>query len=161
MHEHDDDPASPQSAVGVTHIDVDVSGLNDFRGFLVRELDTNLKPGSQGIANDHGLGVQFGVRNVGVHVQVARQRYHESLQNATSNLTAYVETAEIIIDALHRVAAKYTAADLSSAGSAARIDTALSAAATDAITARNAADQHANDLETQRERHRMNAGSGG
>jgi hypothetical protein len=140
-------------------IDVDVDGLKDFRSFLIRELDTNLKPGAQGITNDHGMGAQFGIDNAGAQVQAARKRYAETLQISLNNLAQYVSTAEILIEAIQTVATKYTDADLSAQAASDAVGRDLLIAVDTAARARDEAIQREADQETQRELNRMRAGT--
>lgn len=104
----------PPSSPGLTPIEVDIDGLQDFRSFLGRELDANLRPGAQGVALDHLMGPGFGRDIVGVPVADARQRYLEALKASTANLAQYVETAEVLIEAIRQVTSQYQAADLRS-----------------------------------------------
>jgi len=145
----------PHTELKLTHVEVDVDGLTDFRSLLGRELDTNLKPGVQGITHDHSMGVGFGLRNVGNQVQAARRTYHESLRTSTANLAEYVETAEILIDAIHRVATKYGETDLSSAANSARVTAELAAAFNDAQAAKIVE----RERETLRELNRLRLGT--
>jgi len=98
-------------------IDVNVDGLKDFRAWLGRELDANLRPGAEGIVNDHSMGVRFGWRNAGRQVAIARQRYADSLEASTANLVQYVNASEVLIDAIRQVVTNYRASDLSAADS--------------------------------------------
>jgi hypothetical protein len=143
----------------LTHIDVDVDGLKDFRSFLVRELDANLKPGAQGISNDHGGGAHFGIGNAGVQVQAARKRYADALQASIDNLTQYVAAAEIFIEAIQTVTAKYTEADLSSASKSQAVSKDLFDALEQGVQDRSLAIQTTADQETRRELNRMRAGT--
>ncbi len=145
----------PHTDLKLTHVEVDVDGLNEFRSFLGRELDTNLRPGVLGINNDHSVGVGFGQRNIGLQVQAARATYHESLRTSTANLTEYVEASEILIDAINRVATKYGETDLSSAANSARVAAELSAAFSEAQSAKMAE----RERETQRELNRLRLGT--
>jgi hypothetical protein len=104
----------PQPAPELAPIEVDIDGLQDFRAFLGRELDANLRPGAQHVAFDHLMGPGFGRDVVGVPVADARQRYLQALEASTANLAQYVETAEILIEAIRQVTARYEAADLRS-----------------------------------------------
>ena len=99
---------------GPTPIEVDIDGLQDFRSFLGRELDANLRPGAQDVAFDHLMGAGFGRDIVGVPMANARQRYRQALEASTANLAQYVETAEVLIEAIRQVTARYEAADVRS-----------------------------------------------
>jgi hypothetical protein len=109
------DPTTPLPDLNLVPVDVHIDGLDDFRAFLGRELDANLRPGVTTILADHILGVQFGVNIAGTGIQSARSRYHESLQAAATNLSTYVQVAEVLVETLHRVVDKYRESDLSSA----------------------------------------------
>jgi hypothetical protein len=124
------DDAGTASATNpqLTHIDVDLHGLDDFRALLARELDANLRPTADGIAADHRQGVGFGARNVGGGVQLARRRYHESLVTSTANLAAYIDASEILIEAIRRIIANYREVDLASAAGSAAVTRELTAA---------------------------------
>jgi hypothetical protein len=154
------DGEAPQlTSMRLTPIEVDVDGLKDFRTFLVRELDTNLKPGAQGISSDHSMGAHFGAGNAGARVRAAREHYANSLQASTVNLAEYIKTAEVLIDAIHRVAAKYADADLSSAATASKVDQELAAAFTTVTLERSEAARREREHETQREQNRLRAGA--
>jgi hypothetical protein len=155
--EADDGDAAQFTPMHLTPIDVNVEGLKDFREFLVRELDTNLKPGAQGIDNDHSMGVHFGALNQGVQVRAARDRYEASLRASTGNLAEYVMVAEVLIAAIHVATTKYADADLSAAASVDKIKAALTEAFNTATNER--ADVIKRADETQRELYRMRAGT--
>jgi hypothetical protein len=155
--EADDGDAAQFTPMHLTPIDVNVEGLKDFREFLVRELDTNLKPGAQGIDNDHSMGVHFGALNQGVQVHAARDRYEASLRASTGNLAEYVMVAEVLIAAIHAATTKYADADLSAAASVDKIKAALTEAFNTATNER--ADAIKREDETQRELYRMRAGT--
>jgi hypothetical protein len=145
----------PNATVDLRHVQVDVESLEDFRAVLGRELDVNLRPNVLNIQRDHGLGVGFGVRNPGGRIQAARQRYHRALVAATVNLAGYVAAAEVLIDAIRRVAAAYRDADAASAARVARINAELDAALLAALGARRKAQESAREQETERELRRM------
>lgn len=149
----DDGPQLPLTSMRLTPIEVDVDGLKDFRAFLVRELDTNLRPAAHGIANDHSMGVHFGGLNHGLRVRAARERYRASLEASTSNLAEYIRVAEVLITAIHEVSTTYENTDLSSAASTSKINAALADAFT-SVTSAPVAEQRAQTQETQRELHR-------
>ena len=155
-NEGDDGEGKRFTPMQLTPIDVDVAGLKEFRSFLARELDTNLRPAAQRISNDHSLGARFGALNQGVHVRAAHDLYDAALKASTNNLAEYVMVAEVLIVAIHEVATKYTDADLSAAASVDKVKAAL----TDAF---NNADLNKARLEaeheTQRETNRLHAGT--
>jgi hypothetical protein len=133
-------PALPSSAnLRLSPVEVDLAGLDDFRAFVSRELDANLRPSADTIAVDHRRGVVFGDRHQGASVRTARYRYEESLATAAANLTAYLETAEILIAAMHRIGRNYRDADLSSAAGSAAVNRELTTAMVAASRARLAA----------------------
>jgi hypothetical protein len=114
-----------EGAFVATPIDVNVDGLDDFRGFVSRELNLNLIPGSDEVLNDHTIGVCFGARNPGSNVVAAKQTYFNTLTVSTMNLQEYVKTAKDFIDLIEAVAAKYRISDLAAAGTADRLESAL------------------------------------
>ena len=118
----------PSTELRLSHVDVDLNGLDDFRTFIARELDANLRPAVDGIAADHRRGVGFGERNVGGNVQAARRRYYESLATSTANLVAYVEASEILIAAIKRITTNYRDSDLTSAAGSAAVNRELTTA---------------------------------
>jgi hypothetical protein len=109
-------------------VEVDLGGLDDFRTLVSRELDGNLRPATHGITADHRRGVGFGDQNVGSAIQAARARYSETLATATANMTAYVESAEVLIEAIRRVSRNYRDVDLSSAAGSMAVNSELTAA---------------------------------
>jgi hypothetical protein len=151
----DEDDSLPSPQLTLTAVDVDIDGLLDFRTFLGRELDANLRPGVAGIANDHSLGVRFGADNVGFQVNAAKQRYFDSLVASTANLAAYIEAAEIIIEAIRRVIAAYGDADLSAEATSQRLNRELNQAFIAVRTAHEQAAQHLQEQENQRELNRL------
>jgi hypothetical protein len=153
----DDGQGQRFTPMQLTPIDVNVEGLKDFREFLVRELDTNLKPGAQGIGNDHSMGVHFGALNQGVQVRAARDRYEASLRASTGNLAEYIKVAEVLIAAIHEATTKYADADLSAAASVDKVKAALTDAFNTATNERDDANKRKDD--TQRELYRMRAGT--
>jgi hypothetical protein len=155
-YEGDDREAPQPTPTPLPRLDVHVDGLKDFRAFLVRELDTNLKPTAQGISNDHSMGARFGLLSQSLHVRAARERYDASLRASTNNLAEYVMVAEVLIAAIHEVVAKYTDADLSAAASVDKVNVALTEALNNAdlVKARLEAEH-----ETDRESHRQQAGT--
>ncbi|HEX6871374.1 MAG TPA: hypothetical protein VF163_09785, partial [Micromonosporaceae bacterium] len=118
----------PPAELNLKHVEVDISGLDDFRTLLGRELDANLRPAVADINRDHSLGVGFGARLAGGRIQAARRKYYESLTSSVANLSAYVTAAEILTDAIRRVTSRYHDTDMASAAGAARINAELSAA---------------------------------
>jgi hypothetical protein len=159
MRVPDDGDDLPYAQLSLSQVEVDVDGLTDFRTFLGRELDANLRPGAAGIANDHSLGVRFGADNQGVLVGAARERYFQSLAAATANLAAYIEAAEIIIEAVRRVSTAYGEADLSAAATSDRLHHELNQAFIAVRTAHNDAQQRELLQETQRELNRLRPGT--
>jgi hypothetical protein len=131
-------------------IDVNVDGLKDFRAWLGRELDANLRPGAHGILNDHLMGVRFGWRNAGTHVAAARQRYADSLEASTANLVQYVNASEVLIDAILQVVTNYRASDLSATDSSKILTDILGGV----FAGRNSPDVDRSS-EDRREQHRM------
>jgi hypothetical protein len=153
-----DDPQAPLQA-GPTPIEVDVDGLRDFRDFLVRELDTNLRPGVDAIRNDQAMGARFGIGHAGAQVQAARLHYADVLRAASGNLAQYVVAAEILIEAIRIVTINYTDADLAAAANSAKVyDELVNALAGEISRRANGVDQEAAH-ETLRELHRVNVGS--
>jgi hypothetical protein len=141
-------------------IDVNVDSLKEFRSFLARELDTNLRPAAEGIKYDHGTGVHFGIGNAGLQVQAARKRYAHALQASYENLAEYIAIAEILINAIHTVTQQYSEADLSAASRSGEPTKMLLEAVGKGIKDRDDAMKLAVDQETQRELRRVNAGTG-
>jgi hypothetical protein len=140
--------AVPSSAqLPFSPVEVDLAGLDDFRTFVSRELDANLRPSTDTIAVYHRRGVAFGDRHAGSSVRTARYRYQESLATAAANMAAYLQTAEVLITAIRKIARDYRDADLASAaGSAAvngELSTAMIAASQARINALAAAREHA------------------
>jgi hypothetical protein len=111
------DGGLPTTAMALAPIDVDIDGLDAFRSFMGRELDTNLRPAVEGINNDHAGGADFGMHNPGDQVQRVRQKYFEALLTTVTNLTTYVNLSEDIIQAISLVVAGYQESDLSSSDS--------------------------------------------
>jgi hypothetical protein len=114
-----------EGAFVATSIDVNVDGLDDFKGFVSRELNLNLIPGSDEVLNDHTIGVRFGARNPGSNVVAATKTYFDTLTISTMNLQEYVKTARDFIDLIEAVTTKYRISDLTAAGTADRLDSAL------------------------------------
>src|SRR5262245_42793474 len=107
----------PQAAMALAPIDVDIDSLDAFRSFVARELETNLSPAVAGINNDHAGGADFGMHNPGDQVQLVRKKYFDALLMTVTNLTAYVNLSEDIIQAIGRVVAGYQQSDLSASDS--------------------------------------------
>lgn len=125
----DTEPVVPSPAdLPLVPLEVDLAGLNDFRGFVSREIDANLRPCSDTIAADHRRGVGFGDRIRRGDIEVARQRYKETLAMSTANMAAYIETAEQLIDTIRRVMRDYSDADLASAAGSTAVNRELTAA---------------------------------
>jgi len=125
----DTGPVTPVvTAPQLSPVEVDLGGLDDFRAFVSRELDRNLRPAAHGVTADHGRGVGFGDQNIGAAIQAARAHYYETLATATANMTAYVESAEVLIEAIRRVSRNYRDADLSSAAGSVAVSRELTAA---------------------------------
>jgi hypothetical protein len=131
-------------------IRVDVDGLADFRTWLGRELDANLRPGADAILNDHTMGVRFGQRNAGPQLRAARETYAASLTASMTNLGEYVNASEVLIDAIRQAVANYRSADLSAADSSRILSDILAGVFAQRDT--GAIDQAS---ETRREQHRM------
>jgi hypothetical protein len=123
-----------------TSIEVNVDGLGDFGTFVRRELDMNLKPGSDDVIYEHTLGVRFGFANAGHNLRQATQTYHGALVSSTNNLFEYVRTARLITQLINEVAHTYRTVNLTAAGSNHDLDQALS----DAMTVVNAANSETN-----------------
>lgn len=98
----------------VAAIQVDVDSLKDFRSFLGRELDANLRPGAERVKQEHLMGAGFAHDIVSDSVQAVRAHYGDQLWTAINNLAAYIETSEVFIEAIQRVVARYEVADLRS-----------------------------------------------
>jgi hypothetical protein len=129
--------ALPSSAqLRLSPVEVDLAGLDDFRTFVSRELDANLRPSTDTIAVDHRRGVAFGDRHAGPSVQSARNRYQESLATAAANLSSYLDTAEVLIAAIGRIGRDYRDVDLASAAGSAAVNRELTAAMVAASQAR-------------------------
>jgi hypothetical protein len=143
-------------------VEVDLGGLDDFRTFVSRELDANLRPSTDTIAVDHRRGVGFGDRNVGASVQTARRRYYETLATSTANMAGYIQTAEILIDAIRQIARDYRETDLTSAAGSAAVNRQLTAAMVAAARARadalDSAQRRAWRLRTDRLAHDIGPG---
>jgi hypothetical protein len=114
-----------ESAFAVTSIDVNIDGLSDFKGFLSRELNLNLAPGSDEVLNDHTIGVRFGARNPGFNVHAATTSYFRTLTVSATNLQEYVHSARDVIDLIEAVMKRYRLSDLTAAGSTSLLDSAL------------------------------------
>lgn len=147
------------SPLDLVPIDVDVDGLEDFRSFLARELDMNLRPAAETIRYDHGTGVHFGIGNAGLRVQAARKRYANALQASCENLAEYIAIAEILIHAIHLVTRDYSEADLSAAARSSKVTAILLGAVAQGFRDREEAANLAVAQETERELYRMNAGT--
>ena len=111
-----------EGAFVATSIDVNVDGLDDFRGFVSRELNLNLIPGSDEVLNDHTIGVRFGARNPGPNLAAAKKTYFDTLTISTMNLQEYVRTARDFIDLIEAVMTRYRLSDLTAAGTAGMLD---------------------------------------
>jgi hypothetical protein len=122
------DDSLPASPLHITHVEVDLRGLDDFRRLVAHELDGNLRPAVDGISAEHRQGVGFGTRIAGGEVQVARLRYHACLNSAVANMAAYIDASEVLISALRRIAREYADADLASAAGSAAVTRELAAA---------------------------------
>lgn len=120
-------PLAP-AGLWLSPVEVDLAGLDDFRTLVGRELDGNLRPAADGIVADHRRGVGFGDRTIGSSIQTARLKYHETLSTSTTNLAAYVEAAEILIEAIRRVLRNYRDSDLTSAAGSAAVGRELTGA---------------------------------
>jgi hypothetical protein len=126
---HDTEPVVPSPAdLPLVPLEVDLAGLGDFRSFVLREVDANLRPCSDTIAADHRRGVGFGDQINRGGIKVARERYKETLAMATANMAAYIETAERLIDTIHHVMRTYSDADLASATGSTAVNRELTAA---------------------------------
>jgi hypothetical protein len=85
MQKPDEGDGLPYTNLNLTHVDVDLNGLTDFRSLLQRELHINLRPVADGIIANHGVGVMFGDRTPGQGMYAARERYREALVASTQN----------------------------------------------------------------------------
>jgi hypothetical protein len=130
-----DDPVS--SVPGLTAIDVDVSGLDEFAGSIEGELRANFEPQAIGLMRIYQTGSYFGMGHESADVQDARERYTTCLQVAVNQLAAYANTTQILIDAARTVAARYRGTDALTAANMAEVQATLAAAAADAKTAAN------------------------
>jgi hypothetical protein len=133
-----------------TSIQVDIDDLAEFRGFWGRELNANLRPGSEEILTDHLMGVRFGVRNAGGNVSDAVKAYFQALSVSAENLHQYIVTSERMIELIAKVQDAYRSADLTAAGSAPDLDTVLS----DMVAASTKAAADYPGSETNREAYR-------
>ena len=113
----------------------------------------NLEPGSDRIHGDHSMGVRFGGRFAGGHVQAARTAYNSTLVASSSNLWQYVRTSELLIEAIQAVVAGYARADHAAAGTSNELLTAL----TGALLQRADAAKEYDTSETRREDRRMHS----
>jgi hypothetical protein len=129
MHEPSGGGELPYVDLNLTHVDVDLTGLADFRRLLQHELESNMRPAVSDIYANHGAGVAFGARIVGAGVQDARQRYHEALVISTQNLAAYMQTSEVLIAAIEHVTNTYRDSDLTASAITEAINKAAAAQA--------------------------------
>jgi hypothetical protein len=145
---------SSSAPLRLSPVEVDLAELDDFRSFVSRELDANLRPSADTIAVDHRRGVAFGDRHAGTSVQTARFRYQESLATAVANLSAYLDTAEVLIAAIRRIGRDYRDVDLASAAGSAAVNreltTAMVVASQTRINALAAARERAWRLKSER-----------
>jgi hypothetical protein len=115
MEVHDEGGTSlPYTHLNLTHLEVDVEGLDDFRKLVGQELEANLRPAAAGIKNDHELGVAFGLQNPSLLVREAQLRYGQVLEDSTRALTTYIAAAEHLIEAIGRISASYRDTELTS-----------------------------------------------
>jgi hypothetical protein len=115
MEVNDEGGASlPYTHLNLTHVEVDVEGLDDFRKLVGRELDSNLRPAAAGIQSDHALGVAFGLHNPSQMIRSAQLQYGQVLGDSTRTLAIYINAAERLIEAITRISANYRDADLTS-----------------------------------------------
>lgn len=105
----------PYVPLDLTHIEVEIEGLDEFRTLLGQELDTNLRPAAERILQDHSLGVRFGNSIPGHNVRLAREKYRYVLDGSTRMLATYIAVGEELIRTLAEIADEYRDADLTSA----------------------------------------------
>ena len=113
MEVHDEGGTSlPYTHLNLTHFEVDVDGLDDFRKLVGQELEANLRPTAASIKNDHELGVAFGLQNPSMMIREAQLRYGQVLADSTRTLTTYIAAAEHLIEAIARISANYRDTEL-------------------------------------------------
>jgi hypothetical protein len=124
-----------------TQIEVDLRGLQDFAALLNDELEANLRPIKERIVADHIRGVGFGLNHASIDMHLAVQKYQDCLTAAVSNLDAYVQAAEVLISAAHKVTMAYQTADELTAARLADVTEALNTAISEATAIQEAAPQ--------------------
>ena len=160
MEVHDDGggKALPYTDLDITHVEVDVEGLTDFRNLVDRELEANLRPAATGIQADHMLGVGFGRANPSAQMRAAQEKYRQVLQDSVEALATYVAVSERLVEAITRVSARYRDADLTSAAMANELRVELNAVAAEAQNAFQEKLAREQAQETQRELNRLGIG---
>jgi len=156
MEVHDDGGGHslPYTPLDITHVEVDVEGLTDFRNLLDHELEENLRPAATGIQADHMLGVGFGRANPSPKMRSAQEEYRKVLQDSIETLAKYVAISENLVAAITRVSVLYRDADLTASAMATELNAAIAAAQTafqDKVEREQA-------QETQRELNRLGIG---
>ena len=113
--QHGSDPRTPVS-VGLTQVQADIGGLVDFRSFIGRELDLNLRPIVPVISEDHRHGAAWAGHVPSQAVFDARMRYYQAQQASLSNLARYLTAAEVLIETIHRIITVYREHELDLTG---------------------------------------------
>lgn len=104
------DPTGTQ----LTHIEVEVDGLGEFRTVLDLEMQGNVSPMSTEVGTRFRPGAAFGRDSDGGGVLGARRRYYHNLRDSTTLLAVYTETARLLARAINRLRQQYEEADLAS-----------------------------------------------
>lgn len=90
---------------------VDLAGLADLARVVRADVDATLRPESGKVRSELAAGVCFGVHSASGYVYGAKQRYQESLAQATETLTSYLRATEILAATAEKVAGEYARAD--------------------------------------------------
>jgi hypothetical protein len=118
-----DDPAGPLP--GITMIDVDVSGIDQFAGSVEAEVEGNFCPQAVSLMKVYEVGSHFGIGHASSDVLASRLKHTECLQGAADQLAGYANAARILVDAARAVAARYRGTDAFAAANAAEVEQAL------------------------------------
>lgn len=142
----------PYVPINLTHYQVEIDGLDEFRSLLGRELDTNLRPAAERIFEDHGLGAAFGRGIPGHDVRLAREKYRYVLDGSIRMLAIYIAVAEHLTQTLAEIADEYRDADLTSAAMGEAIRARLDDATRQAKDAVTAAEEEQRQLAARQNR---------
>jgi hypothetical protein len=92
-------------------IDVHPDDLHSFAGAVDAEMEGNFRPHTNQLFSTYEGGVPFGAHNPSGELHAAKVRYHECLTAVTETMASYVNASKILVDAITKIARRYSDAD--------------------------------------------------